>query len=262
MSSIKCAKCGLVNFASAWECKRCHTQLHQVTDNDPVPDSKSVVEREPVPVKISPTGASSTKPLRTQVSSSFSGAHSAEGSEEPPLPPLPEYFINESEPFTLWVNLFAVCLAITVLAVGYQFKLFFDFMNSPTWLSMTSPKSRGYFYTPALEPLFYLAVPAKFVVFAAALTLLILLRRKSWLFLKWVRVYLVAGLVYQLLETVGLRILRTSLPGKSIGRPFSILLEQGFWPWYFRLAFAAAFVTLLWLAYFSISKRVRRIFIE
>lgn len=271
MSSIKCAKCGLVNFASAPECKRCHAKLHRpvpATDNDPTSVREPVAARGPITVKAPVTDTSSTRssPRSVTDTSSLIGAAplepAVEAEQKKPLAPLPDYFVNEPAPFTVWVNLFAICLAITVLAVGYQFKLFFDFIDSSTWHSMTSPQSRGYFYTPALEPLFYLEVLVKILVFAAALTLLIFLRRKSWLFLKWVRVYLVAGLVYQVLETVGLRVLRASLPGKSVGKPFSILLEQGFWRWYALLAFVAAFVTLLWLGYFSTSKRVRKIFID
>jgi hypothetical protein len=234
MNSRVCPECGLLNFASATECKRCHVIFHQP---GPIPD---------------------TSPLVSEPSREPAG----ENQHQTPLAPLPDYFNNEPAPFSEPVILFAALLAMTVLVVGYQFKLCFAFMSSNTWDVMTDPGFSGMFYTPVIEPLVYMELIVKSAEMAAALALLILLWRRSWLFIKWVRVYLLAGLVYQVVEIAALLSLRATLPNEDISRPFNLLFEQGFWIAYALVAFGFTVVTLFWLAYFEASERVKRIFIN
>jgi hypothetical protein len=165
MNSLKCPECGLVNFASAAECKRCHIKFHQP---EPLADTSSM-----------------TSEALTETT----------GVEEPKvqLPPLPDYFNDEPAPFSRPVIFFGICLAVTVLAIGYELKQYYEFMNGYQWPLLTDSNYRGYSYTPVLGPALYVEFIVKIAVMASALTLLILLVRKSWSFIKWVRVYLVAG---------------------------------------------------------------------
>jgi hypothetical protein len=179
-----------------------------------------------------------------------------------PRAPLPDYFNDDPAPFTLPVILFAVYLGVTVLAVLVELKLCYSFMYGAKWNSMTESSLAGITYTPALDPLFYLLFVAKTTVLFAAGALFILLERKSWSFIKWVRVGLLAALGYQGLEILGLLIMRSSLPGRDVGRPFDVLLDMEFWIFYAMLTFVSVSITLIWFAYFSNSERVKRIFIN
>jgi hypothetical protein len=235
MNSITCAECGLVNFASAPECKRCHVRFHHP---EPVTDgSSSVSEASSETIKVD--------------------------QQQAPLAPVSsEYFTDEPAPYSVLVILFAISLTVTVLAVVVKFKLYLGFMSSNTWDVMTDPQFTRLFYTPVLEPLVYMELLVNGAVFLAVMTLLYLLSAKSWLFMKWVRVYLIAGLVYRVVEIMALVILRASLPSKDIGRPFNLIFETQFWVIYALIAFASTVVTLSWLAYFETSERVKRIFIN
>src|SRR5438876_11694988 len=51
MSSVKCPNCGLVNFASASECKRCHLKFHQP---EPVVETSPAVASVDSPVSDQP----------------------------------------------------------------------------------------------------------------------------------------------------------------------------------------------------------------
>ena len=126
---------------------------------------------------------------------------------------------DEPAPFPAPVIIFAILLGLNLLAIAYQIKVYVSFMNSSTWAAMTHPQFSGILYTPALEPLLYSPFVVNCASLAGMLALLILLARKSWSFLKWVRVYLVGGVIYQLLQVVALICLRASLPGKHAAHP-------------------------------------------
>jgi len=233
LNSIECPECGFVNFLSAGECKRCHVRFQP----EPIPNASSSVSEAPR----EPTD---------------------EDPQEAPLGPLPDYFNDEPASFSAPVILFAIGLAVTVLGVGYQLKLYFAFMKSSTWDAVTDPGGLAWLYIPILEPLVYMELIIKCAVMLAALALLILLLGKSWSFLKWVRVYLLSALLYQVLEIVALLSLRASLPGKDTIQPFTVLLDKGFWVVYALLAFGSVSLTLIWFAYFDTSERVKKIFIN
>jgi len=92
MNSIKCPECGLVNFAEAEECKRCHLKFHQC---------------EP-PLKLYQTQISLTLRLMCGLDNPEPLVPNPQEAASPA--PLPEYF--DAEPDTLnapWF-LFAVYL--------------------------------------------------------------------------------------------------------------------------------------------------------
>lgn len=73
MNSIKCIECGLVNFASATECKRCHVKFHRPEDiANAVAEFSETAENSEVP----------TEPFEN-------------GQSQVRLAPLPEYFDAE-----------------------------------------------------------------------------------------------------------------------------------------------------------------------
>jgi hypothetical protein len=239
MNSIKCAECGLVNFASATECKRCHATLHQ-------PGATSAA----VPVVNDPVESDEilSEPIKN----------------DPPqvvLAPLPEYFNAEPAPFTGWVILFAVCLGLSILVFLIQLKVLIDFMGSRGYLLATDQGLAGLgFYNPIVEPLTYAELLLKVAELVAALGVMALLWRKSWAFLRWVRIYLFAAALYQLAEIVGGLILRESFVKKMVIKPTQLAeIEVGVGV---LSAAASILISLLWAAYFEKSERVRKIFIN
>jgi hypothetical protein len=233
MSSIICPECGFVNL-SAEECKRCHVKFHRP---ELIPNTSSSGSEDP------------REPTR-------------QGTQKATLPPLSEYFHAEPASFSAPVIIFAVLLFITVVAVVYELWSYFWFIGSNTWHSMTNPGGASFSYTPVLEPLLYLNFIIKSALLIAALTLLMLLSEKSYSFIKWVRSYLLANLLYQAFELVALLSLRASLPGKDTIEPFNLLFDYRVWIAYALLDFVAISLTLIWYAYFNRSERVKKIFIN
>jgi hypothetical protein len=238
MNSIKCAECGLVNFASATECKRCHIKFHKpktiVAD---VPAVSETLENDEV-LSESPPNYQSLAPL----------------------PPLPEYFDDEPAPFTLPVILFAVYLGLNILAFMVQLKIFFDFMGSTRYQLATDPGMVS-FYVPALEPMVYAELILKAVEFLAALGLMLLLPGKSWAFLRWVRIYLFAAVLIEIAEIVGGLSLRASFAARGLmAKPTQLSeIELGA-----GLISAGSFIliSLISAAYFEKSEEVKKIFIN
>lgn len=239
MESIKCAECGLVNFASATECKRCHIKFHKPeTISAAAPVASDAVENDEVLSE--PTSDDQPQVV---------------------LPPLPEYFDAEPAPFTGWVILFAVYLGINILAFTLQLKVFFDFMGSREYWLATDQGIGGLgFYNPVVEPMMYAELVLKGAELVAALGLMFLLPGKSLAFLRWVRIYLFAAVLLEIAEIVGGLVLRASFIKKLVIKPTQV----GELEVMVGLLSAAAFIliSLLWAAYFEKSERVKEIFIN
>jgi hypothetical protein len=251
MNSIKCPECGLVNFATARKCKRCHFRFHQTE-----PEKESSQPGKPqVPKK-----------RATEIQSPLSEApgETAEVEPEASSAPLPEYFDDEPLPFSKTVILFAVNLALSVLVCGYQLKVCVQFMGSDIFKSARDP-ALGPEYLRSLEPFMYMELMVKTVELLAAIALLFLLSGKFWSFLKWARIYLVAGLLYQIIEIAAVLYLRSALAARDIAmagttavwKLTELPLRIGL-----LVAGASILLRLIWLAYFNTSERVRKIFIN
>lgn len=244
MNSIKCPQCGLVNFATAPECKRCHLKFNQ-------PEAPAIV---------TPAAAETPPASTTTDSAGLSSLEPNNKLEEakPPLAPLPEFFSDEAAPFTLGVFLFAVWLVVSVLLMGYQLQQYAKIAWSPEWKSLIHPRSQ--LYAPILEPLIYLEWMFKIGAILASVLLLLLMWRKSWSFLKGVRSYLLAAFAYLVLDGLAAVALRASLAKKGLATDFEPILDQLYW--YPCLCVIAILVTFIWYRYFTKSERVRRIFIN
>ena len=137
MNSLKCPQCGLVNFASASECKRCHLKFQQ---------PESLAEVATAADQISPD---------SMATDSLIPDSPARDNKKAPLAPLPEFFVDEAAPFTVPMLLFAVSLVLTLLVLGYQLLQYAKLAGSPEWKGLISPFTP--LYVPSLEPLIYFA---------------------------------------------------------------------------------------------------------
>ena len=236
MDSIKCIECGLVNFASAKECKRCHVKFHKPEEiANAVAEVSETAENNEV----------STEPFEN-------------GQSQVPLAPLPEYFDAEPAPSPRSVSLFSIFLGLSILVFLYQLKVTFVFMNSSRYQLTTEQNGLG-FYIPGVEPIMYAELFLKGAELVAALGVMVLLLKKSWAFLRWVRIYLLITALLQVAEIVAAIILRASFDEK-FGKPTQLSeLEVGV-----GLLVGAAFImiSLVWAAYFEKSERVRMVFIN
>lgn len=207
MPSLKCPQCGLVNFTTAPECKRCHVKLHQP--------------------ELVPETSPATDELSAKVTIGGSNQEAATADSEPWLPPpppplaehslLPDDLDTGPQPFTRWVRLFAITLGFSVLIFGIHLYADIDFIDSGTYFSVTDPAMGRPLWI--LAPLMHFDVVLKAIELLTAICLLFLLAGKYWLFLPLVRVYLVAGLILQVIEIVAGLYLRSSI--------LAISLKQG-----------------------------------
>lgn len=240
MNNLKCAECGLVNFASATECKRCNVKFPAPgTISAAAPLVSETVENDEVL-------SEPTKDDQPQVV----------------LAPLPEYFDAEPAPFTGWVILFVVYLGLNILAFMLQLKVFFDFMGSTRYQLATDSGLAGLgFYNPSVEPLVYAELILKGIELLAALGLMLLMPGKSWTFLRWVRTYLFAAVLIEIAEIVGGLILRASFAARELAAKPTQLSEVELGVGLMS-GIAFILISLVWAAYFEQSERVKQIFIN
>jgi Protein of unknown function (DUF2569) len=240
MNSLKCPQCGLINFASASECKRCHLRF-------PRPESPPEVA----------TAADQNSP-DSIVTDSLSPDSSARNNTRAPVTPLPEFFVDEAAPFTVPMVLFAVSLLLTVLVLGYQFLQYAKLAVRPEWKGLINPGHP--LHAPGLEALIYLEWFVKGGAMVASALLLLLFLRKAWSFLKWVRVYLLATFLFVVVDGAAGLALRKSLITKDLDKSFDPMLDAMYW--YTYLCIITIFITFIWYLYFTKSERVRKTFIN
>lgn len=171
-----------------------------------------------------------------------------------PVAPVPLYFNAEPTPLSRPLILFAIGLFLNVSSVLYQLKRYFEFMGTPTWdLTINS----GPYFIPIMEPLLYLALIVKSVALLAALALLILMARRSWFFIKWVLAYLSASMFLQVVEIGAAVYLNSAFAARELGKPPDLGP-----PWGFIIVPGSVVVTLIWMAYFIFSNRVKKTFVD
>lgn len=241
MNSIKCPECGLVNFASAPECKRCHLKFHQperVSETSPAVDeqnSDAVPAETPNP---EPTAAASQP---------FSPA------------PLPKHFDADAPGLNAPTILFVVYLLLSVGVFVFQFTQFFALTKSSIWRHLTDPNEM--LYIPGFAVIVYASWVFNALEILASLLLLVPLLRKSRSFLKFVRVYLVFSLIYSIVEIAsGLSLryaLTQRLPENLMTGP---MLDKMYWISILKIV--GFLVTFIWFRYFTTSERVKRTFIN
>ena len=248
VSRLKCPECGLVNFASATECKRCRLNL-SVSEQQSDRPSAPAVAVSIVPTQLAPEFTAEDSALRV------SGAAER---QPKPFAPLPEYFADEPAPYTLDMILFGVTLGLSILLLIYQLQEYYSLYDGAEWKAFTNLRSGV--YVPMLEPLFYLEWIVKALAIFAAVFLVFPFLRKSYAFLRWVRVYLIGNFIFILVDGWAVREMETSLKGKQLGKAFEPFLDH--LRWYIYLYGIAILLTFVWFRYFTTSNRVKQTFIN
>ena len=172
MNRLKCPECGLVNFGSAFECKRCHFRFSE---------RQTRARIFPQPAAPVFTVLDQLAPEQTADDSALQKSGAA---HEPtaPFAPLPEYFDGEAASFTLDMILFAVTVGLSILFFVYQLHQYYSLYGGAEWKALTDPKNMV--YVPFLEPFFYLEWIIKLLAIFASALLIIPFLRKSYAFLK------------------------------------------------------------------------------
>ena len=241
MNSIKCPECGLVNFAEAEECKRCHLKFHP---SEPAIETSSGADQPPFDMDV----LSSTDPEPPV----------PDPQEEPPAP-LPEYFDDEPETLNAPMVLFAVYLFLGTVVLVYQMKGYVDLMYSVAWKHMIDPRDQ--FYISSFEPLLYLLWIMHILGVLGSILLIILLLRRSHSFLRWVRVYLLGSFVYFGVQLATGLTLRSALMEKlKNNREVEPQLDMLYWT--SILSIIGFLVAFIWFRYFTTSNRVKNTFIN
>lgn len=244
MNSLKCPQCGLVNFATAPECKRCHVKFHQ-------PESVS---------EVSPAADEQTSDLAMHGSNPEQVAEDNEPWSPPPPPPLPEYF-DDDEPsgFSAPMILFAGYLLLTIALLGFQLSQLSELWHSKAWGVMTQPSSK--LYVQNAEAMFYVEWILHILGIIASLILIIPLLVKMHVFLNLVRIYLLGGFLYFGVQVANGLILHGALAEKLPPNSGTEDLLKGLY-WGSILKFIGFLVTYIWFRYFTTSERVKRTFVN
>jgi hypothetical protein len=246
-SRLKCPECGLVNFGSATECKRCHFGFTQTTPRPVIPSQSDTVA----------TVGDQLAPDRTVQNSALSEPDTVNDPETAHAS-LPEYPDDGPAPYTLGSIIFAVALVFSIVLVVYQLREYSNLYGSEGWKVLTNLRSG--IYVPILEPIYYFGWIVKSMVLLASVLLIFALLRKSFAFLRWVRVYLIANFVYLLLDSLAALQMETTLRGKPLGEAFGAL--TGHLHWYLYFDGIAILATFIWFGYFTTSKRAAQTFIN
>jgi hypothetical protein len=247
MSRSKCPQCGLVNFALATRCKRCNFNLAEPAE--PEADISSLL------AIVSSVSAQDPAKLATEDPGLLQVVATDEQQEA--LPQLPE-FIDEAAPYTLGMIFFFVTLGLSIALLVYQLKEYFGLYGGEEWKFMTNQQSDV--YIPLLEPLYYFEWIIKIAILLCSVLPIFPFLQKSYAFLKLVRAFLFANLVYLLLDTwAGLQLERI-LRGKQLGKAFAPFVDH--LDWYLYLSGIAIFLTFIWFRYFTTSERVQKTFIN
>ena len=224
MSSIKCPNCGLINFATAEECKRC----------------KQVIDAPAYPYWQGNNAVAPPKPDWSKLQT----VPAAERAE-----------IGERS-HTVGNILFAIYLGLHVLAMPFAVLVTGWVMTLDAWELFTNPTNK--LYLPSFAPYYYLILLGVVIYLPASVILLVRLFQKSQSFLTWVVIYLLGNFVYSLIQAVLSWGLSGELSGKHIPQFDAAATQiQGGIGW----CVISILITFLWFRYFTSSKRVRMVFV-
>lgn len=218
----------MVNFASASECKRCKQPL-EASSYPYWRDKGAVAPPEPDWSKLHTVPA---VPIEIENLADYG---------------------DGSHPFG--TRLFRIFLVLTIIVNPLSVSYMNSTIQGEMWKLIIDAKSK--YYLATFEPLYYLALSRAVFFTIAALILLITLCLKMKVFLKWVRIYLLAKILCFALEVWLIFRLGTELREKQISQLAAAADDiQTF----SLLALFFIPVTLLWFAYFTTSKRARSVF--
>ena len=154
--------------------------------------------------------------------------------------------------------LFAVTIGLLVLLLAYQLQQYYSLYGGAEWKALTD--SKNVVYVPFLEYNFYFEWIIKALAIVASVLLIVPFLRKSYAFLRWVRVYLIANFIFILVDGWAALEMETTLRKKQLGKAFDLYVDQ--LHWYVYLYVIAILVTFVWFRYFTTSDRVKETFIN
>jgi uncharacterized OB-fold protein len=247
VSRLKCPECGLVNFPTATECKRCHARF---TGPEPETEKQSS----------SATAATVLDIPAPALAAAESAGQKPDAADEPALllAPLPEYFRDEPSRFTVGMILFAVNLCLALILLVYQLHQYYRLYGGEEWKAFTNLTSGV--YVSILEPVYYLGWLVKVLAICASVSLIIPFLRKSYAFLRWVHIYLIATFIFILVDGWAIREMETALRKKPQALTIAPFLDQ--LHLYIYLYGLATILTVIWFLYFRLSNRVEKTFIN
>lgn len=223
MSSIKCPNCGLVNFASAEECKRC----------------KQTIEPSAYPYW---QGNNAVAPPRPDWSK-LQTVPAAEPAD------------YEDRSHTVGNILFAIYLGLNVLGSPFALLALTWMISQETWELFSTSYSR--LYLPTFAPLYYVMFWGIAIYLPASVILFVRLLQKSQSFLTWVVIYLLGQFVISLIQGVLLWGVAGEMSGKHLPQ-----MDAGATHMQGAIVSCVfcILITFVWFRYFTSSKRARAVF--
>jgi len=225
MNSIKCPNCGLVNFETATECKRCKQNFE--ARSYPYWQGNAAVG-PPTPDWSRLQTVSADAP---NLNDHGDGSH------------------------TVGNIVFAVYLVLNMLVLFYAVIFFSSRQMNEVLRAVSVPKTK--LYLASFEPLYYLVILGVAIFLPGSIILLVRLFQKSEAFLKSVVIYLLAEFLYSLVQLFLVYSLSGDLRAKQIPQ-FDLAADQI--QSLMGLNVISILITFIWFRYFTTSKRARMVF--
>ena len=217
--------CGLINFETAAECKRCK-QSFEVRSYPYWQGNTAVVPPEP-----------DWSTLQTVPAETVSLEGHGDGSH------------------TAGNIVFAIYLCLNMLLLFYAVIFFSSRQMNEVLRAVSVPKTK--LYLASFEPLYYLVILGVVIFLPGSIILLVRLFQKSEAFLRSVVIYLLAEFVYSLVQVFLVYSLGGELRAKQIPQ-FAIAADQ--MQALIGLNVISILITFIWFRYFTTSKRARMVF--
>jgi len=226
MNSIKCPNCGLVNFETATECKRCK-QNFEARAYPYWQGNTAVVPPKPDWSRLQQTVPDDAASLEDR----GDGSH------------------------TVGNIVFAIYLVLNMILLFYAAVFFSSRQMNEVLRLVSVPKTP--LYLASFEPLYYMVIVGVAIFLPGSIILLVRLFQKSESFLSLVVIYLVAELVYSLLQLALVYSLGGDLRAKQIPQ-FDLAADQ--MQALMGLNVISILITFIWFRYFTSSKKARMVF--
>jgi hypothetical protein len=245
MNSLRCPQCGLLDFASSSECKRCKLVFGEI----PITAETSAVAAEATnsdAVTYQYWSPRETPSAEAEPDWAAFSVRLRDGLEEP----------EEPAAHTAGTVLFAVLMLIATVILLIQVHQYVN-LSHEGWHALTNTESE--LYVPVFEKMYWLELCAKSFGTVMQVLLIWTFFRKHRYFLKLYTIYLVVQLGYLILDSWGISIFESTIRAKNLGPGVEAGLQamRGLLPLYFM----AALFGIAWFFYFR-SERVRKIFIN
>jgi len=226
MSSIKCPNCGLTNFATSPECKRCKQSLE--ARDYPYWGGNAAEPRTPDWSKLQTVPA---VPAEMDLEDFGDGRHTTGN--------------------ILFAIYLAIVMVLSIISLG--------FVSSPQTREfaklVTDPKAQA--YMPTFQSLYNLWTAGGVIFLLGPVILLLTMLVKAKAFLKWVMIYLLIEFLYSAVQMSLIFNFAEELRRKSV--PQAVLAaDQVQWIPYFGVM--SILLTFIWFRYFWSSKPARAVF--